>query len=318
MSFEKLNQTLTGDGAGLAVFDPRLADITGLAQEGQFTEAVTAIDEVMAEDIYDVRLLGFYTYGVFLDVGLEALSEGFVALERCLTENWAVFGPAKNKNKHAGDGFLWLFKQVEKTLTRQESTRSALFLGWQQNMTTEQVGAISTALAEFSAAVDFTLEDDAKRVIEGISKVAEWLKAFERSIHVEPEQAPEPEALEEAAPAAAATQPSSGGPSGGALAIEGSVHLRILLAKLSAFEQLCARDDFSRAAIVADDLVTILGEFDPKKYFPSTFSNFFRLLAQHVLPFDEHFQGKEGVEWQAMQDFYQVDLEGFLGLENPE
>lgn len=320
MSFAILNEPKAGaNGKGLDVFDPRLADITGLTQKGKFVEAIAAIEAVFEEDVYDLRLLGFYVYGVFLERGLACFEEAFTALERCLTEHWDIFGPEKNKAKHAQGSLSWLFKQLEKSLVRRESSRGPDYLKWVDTISAEDTARMSQSLELVRTAVDVTLADQATPAIEAISKVSSWLSEFERSVYVKPTAAPA-EAAEPEQAVSSATGPTAvvaaSAPS--AAMVEGSVHLVLLLKKLEAFERLFQQGELSRAAIVADDLVTILSDFDPRKYFPGIFASFFRVLALNVSSMDEHFQAKGGPEWQAMNDFYQVDLEGFVEPEGQE
>jgi hypothetical protein len=93
--------------------------------------------------------------------------------------------------------------------------------------------------------------------------------------------------------------------------VEGSMHLELLTKKLEIFERLMADEKFPRAALVADDIIAIIENFDPRLYFPKLFSRFFMLLAMHsneVMQFDEM---KESPEWQAMREFFKVDPDAF-------
>ncbi|MBL4636025.1 MAG: hypothetical protein JKY56_19355 [Kofleriaceae bacterium] len=318
MNFEHLNKTFPAiESPGLAGFDPRLADITGLAQNGNSAEAASAIEALFDDGIYDVRLFGYYIYGVFLERGLGCLGEGFDAIERTLTENWQTVGPEKNRAKWASGTIQWLLKQLEKNLGRQESTRSANYEQWLREVDAEQVAAIRQSLSEARAAVEFALEEHATQVTEGIDKIGAWLEAFERSVFVEPEAEaePEPEAEPASGGQAAASGPVSTGTQVGGAVVEGSVHLTLLIKKLTAFERLVGEGKMSLAAIVADDLLSIINDFDARLYFPTIFASFSRHHALHVSAIGEFMEGKEGPEWQALHDFYKVDLDGFVELE---
>ncbi len=316
MNFEHLKKTFPASEApGLAGFDPRLADITGLAQNGSSAEAVAAIDELFADEIYDVRLFGYYIYGVFLDRGLGCLGEGFAVIELTLTENWQTVGPEKNRAKWASGTIVWLLKQLEKNLGRQESTRGTNYEQWLREVDAEQVAAIRQSLSEARAAVEFALEEHASQVVEGMDKIGAWLEAFERSVFVEPEAEPQPEAEVEPAGGGQAEAPVSTGTQVGGAVVEGSVHLTLLIKKLTAFERLVSEGKMSLAAVIADDLLTIINDFDARLYFPTIFASFSRHLALHVSAIGEFMEGKEGPEWQALHDFYRVDLDGFVELE---
>ena len=97
--------------------------------------------------------------------------------------------------------------------------------------------------------------------------------------------------------------------------VEGSHHLKILLKKLAAFESLVAARQFEKSAIVADDLNTIMANFDPKRYFPKLFSKYTLLRALHIGDITPYDQSKVTVEWQALQQLYEVDLEHFIAMD---
>ena len=55
---------------------------------------------------------------------------------------------------------------------------------------------------------------------------------------------------------------------------EGSYHMRLLVNKMKAFERLIEKEQFPKAAVVADDINAIIAHFDPRIYFPRMFSKF--------------------------------------------
>ncbi|MDY0162855.1 hypothetical protein [Desulfobotulus sp.] len=52
------------ENPGLDITDPRLVDIATLAQNGDYMAAALAVEGTFEEGIYDVRLLGFFLYGL--------------------------------------------------------------------------------------------------------------------------------------------------------------------------------------------------------------------------------------------------------------
>ena len=99
------------------------------------------------------------------------------------------------------------------------------------------------------------------------------------------------------------------------ISVEGSFHLKHLIRKLEAFDSLVSAEKYSSAALIADDINSIIADFDPKVYFPKLFTRFSLQFAANInelIAFEEH---KNSVEWQAMQELYKVDLESFVNFD---
>ena len=59
----------------LEATEPRFQQITELAQGGQYTEAANAVEALLAENLFEVRLLGYYLFAVLHEEGLPRLPE---------------------------------------------------------------------------------------------------------------------------------------------------------------------------------------------------------------------------------------------------
>jgi hypothetical protein len=92
----------------------------------------------------------------------------------------------------------------------------------------------------------------------------------------------------------------------------GSAHLVELCNKLKAFELLIERQEFQKAALVSDDILSTLESFDPRRFFPELFATFGGLLNKHVKNIQEHWESTDSTEWKTLAQFYQVDLERFV------
>ena len=124
------------------------------------------------------------------------------------------------------------------------------------------------------------------------------------------------EELEAVAEARETTAPASLAFGDEGVTAEGSYHLQLLLRKMKAFDLLVEKEEFNKAAIVADDINDIIANFDPRIYFPKIFSRYSLLRALKISDISA-FEGHKGsVEWQTMQDLYKVDLESFVSLDS--
>jgi len=316
MDVNLLNRALEPtENPGLDTFDERLGDITTFAQDGKFDDAAPLISAVFEENIYDVRVIGYYCYAVFLQEGVVGLSNVFSGLAQTLTTNWAAVGPLANKAKVTGTSLPWLFRMLLKKLQYEESQKSSDWERWTEQTGSEQVAQALESGDQLRRAISSALEDQAAASMDHYLKVLEWLRAFQRVVY-KPEPEPEPEASreEEAAASEESGRPPSRQSSGEGLMAEASPAFAVLLRKLEAFEQLVGEEKFGQAALIADDVSTIMQSFDPVVYFPRVFASFARLLVVHSKALAEFDEAKETKEWAAMKSYYLMDLDGFLKL----
>ncbi|TWI66674.1 hypothetical protein LZ24_02897 [Desulfobotulus alkaliphilus] len=319
MNIEYLRRELSpSEKPGLDITDPRLVDIATLAQNGEYMAAAVAVEGVFEEGIYDVRLMGFFLYGLFLEGGVRGLKEVFSALSFFLETNWNYTGPEKKREKHGQVGLGWFFNQLLKKLQHEEASKGGIWQQWLQETHSDDAGDALEAASDLRRVMSQVLEDAAEPLLDGLLKISDWLRAFQRLVYSEEavaEETPEEtEASEEEKQEKTAASGGAGSrtPCGEGLLVEGSVHLELLMKKLQIFEQLMEREMYPRAALVADDIMQTIENFDPRLYFPKLFSRFFMLLAlrsEDVMQFEEM---KESPEWQAMREFFKVDPDAFV------
>lgn len=317
MNIDILNTTLeVTENPGLDIIDPRLMDIAGLVENAEYMEAAVQAEQVLEEGRYDIRIAGYFLYGVFLEQGVGAMAAIMGCLANLLTENWEALGPVKNREKHAQTSLNWFLRQLAKKLQYEEEKESDVYQGWVDEVSSDDVEEALEASEEFQRALGMTLEDLAEPLLESLPKVNDWLRTFQRVVYREPE--PEPEMEEEYEPgeeveaAPAAPSPLT---ADDAVLAEGSYHLGLLQRKMVAFERLLAKEQYPKAAIVADDINNIIANFDPRIYFPKIFSKYSLLRALNIGELTAFGENRGSVEWQTMEDLYKVDLEGFVSLD---
>ncbi|RME73466.1 MAG: hypothetical protein D6776_07020 [Planctomycetota bacterium] len=318
---------LESDGPpGLDTFDERFQSIVGMVQAGRFQEAAEATAAVLRERRYDIRLIGYFLYGVFLEQGTAAIAPIFETLGSLLTDSWEQIGPERKKERHAQNGLLWFLTRLHAQLQHEQDRDTEQWRRWVEQTSVEQAEAIGERIEALRRVLGETIE--APKVLELLPKLGTWARGFHRLVYdeaerreaaaAEPEPEPEPEVAPaassgDAAPAAAAAGaavvPGASGPQ-----VAGSVLLQELIAKLAAFERLVDAGAFERAAVVAADVNERIESFDPRRYFPALFATYYRKLSEHVDELEPHLEDRDTLRWQAMDQHYRVDLDAFAEL----
>lgn len=335
MKIELIQGTLeVTENPGLDTTDPRFSDIATLVQEGNYLDAASGAEAILEEKIYDIRMIGYFLYGHFMEQGIPALTDIYLGLADLLSENLEAFGPVRNRAKHIQTILNWLTRQILKALQYEEGKKSDLYDEWVSAVSSDQVQEALDAGEKLRRILVVTLEDAATPVLEGVGKINDWLKTFQHLVYHEPK--PEPEQLEEKYPEegkewAEADEGRSDrepreeeGPQAyipkfhkeeETPNVEGSYHLKELLRKLEAFDYLIAKQKYPSAAIVADDINAIIAAFDPRIYFPKLFTPFVRQSATHINELVAYEEYKSSAAWQSLQELYKVDLDSFVDFD---
>jgi hypothetical protein len=309
--------------------DARLEAITGLVARGDYAEGARAAEVLLREGVRDVRLLGPYLFGHFFRDGMKALPVLFRSLKRTLTENWDFFTPVEKKLVFADTGLRWLLKMMGKHLEHHARLKDAQWQAWTapgNREPIEEALALGDPLIAALAILQKGVCMDAMRTLLGAlrshAQGVPYLPPPEEPQAVALAAAPDDEDDEDAdddeeeeeevrprkrAKAKAPPEARDEGPR-----VPMSPALAQLVKKLSAFEALVAREDFTKASVVAVDVLATVERFDPRVYLPQLFSGFFNGLAHHADTIEPMLHNTETLSFRALDQLYRVDLDTFL------
>lgn len=325
MDRQLLLQTFTvQENPGLALTDPRFNELSTHIQNGDFREVASLAEAIIREDIYDVRVICYFLYGMFLEHGVAGIGDMIDALTRLFTENWDAVGPVKNKEKQTVNSIKWLLKQVNRKIDYEEKKESPEWIAWQQGVDTDTVQAAIDLCADLQGVLSRQLEDLASPLVDGLSSLKSWLGSFLRLIY-KPEPEPEPEdesgeATPEAGPESPstgplATEPAAGQGSRPRTEGRGNYHLARLHRKLDAFKSLVEQNKYEQASLVAFDIDNIIENFDPRRYFPEIFAEFSLLYSMNIKEILASKNYVASEEWKSLQALYEVDIDRFENLD---
>lgn len=287
--------------------DARFDAIATLVQQGEYIEAADLSKNILADEIYDIRLICYFLYGYWLEQGLTSLLTVIDCLHCVVFENWAAIGPVAKREKVVQNSLNWLFKQLLKHLQYQEKKKTPLWQQWQVSIGAGEISAILAASEAFRLSIAQQFEDLSEPVT-ACSKVENWLQTLQRQLYLPPEVKPaEPEKMLVNSTTVSPILPETAG-----LKIDVSYPMTLLLKKLAAFEYLLQAHNFSKAALLADDINQALEDFDPMVYFPKIFETFAKLKVLNFEELSVYDDYRGSAQWQAMQDWLKIDVDSFV------
>jgi len=297
----------------LAPSDARFLNIADLAQGGSYTEAADAVAALLADNLYEVRLLSFYLFAAVHEDGLTRLPEVIGTQAALIRQNWAALPPEDKQAALVNKGVVWLFRTLLDVLAYHQTKKDDRWQGWLGELTEAHV---TQSLQKAEELLTLLPEPTYHSSAELVTRLVQWLRellpvlaaARVPPAQAEPlrgaPQAPPPQALQDAS--------STFLRLGQLVQLRGSAHFVELCNKLKAFELLVQERDYEKAALVSDDILATLDGFDPRRYFPELFATFGALLHKHVQEIQPHWERKDSPEWKTLSQFYQVDLESFV------
>ena len=299
------------DSPGLDTFDPRLGDVMVAVQNSDFAQAADLAEALLNENECDIRLAGYLLFDDYASYGSSALPQMFAALNHLFENNWDAFGPVKNKEKQALAAVNWLVNTLAKLFDKAMTDAGERWNELVDGLTFESAAEMNAAYQAFNGLFENRVGELAAKNLNARSNLGRILARFSE-LHEqvsEPEPEPEPEVVDTQI-AGDGQAPQQGGQLAGE-AVAGSVHLALLMKKMSALGELAAKGRHDLAAIIVADVQDTLANFDPLLYFPDVFADYNKVLAENVDMIFEHLEMRGTPRWDAFEAYYKSDLDGF-------
>lgn len=298
-----------------ALDDAALQRMTDSADRGDYIEAANKAAALLGKHVYDIRVIGYYLFGVMLEQGIGHLPTLVKRVHTLLTDDLADLTPSQKKERAIDVTLHWLFQTMAERCRYHATQHDATWQQWLSQLHPRLAGDIAQALDRLSAEMQQLVEEP--RCLGPISRLRRWvMEDLPRTRPVEtpaaPVVAPGPSTGAVATDNVAQASAPAAAPAAVARDAAESPAMQLLMRKLRAFETLIERGDMSKAALVASDIKQTIESFDPLVYLPGLFSTFFKLLSQSTGELLPHWEELHSPAGQALQSFYRVDLDGFL------
>jgi hypothetical protein len=322
--------------------DPALDQVLSLAEHSQYVAAAELAEKLWQEQVYDVRSIGVFLLGAFVEQGMGALPDILSAILAVLTKQWEWMSPTTGKYKQFDVGLRWLVTGILGQFRFAQKVKSPQWAKWlsqwdqtNQKQTFERLQGLLAVLDSVLAGslckgsflqLQKTLRElstthgEKQSDIKQASAVSTAVASSEQIIDVEllntgelnmkqlQESANESGAAVGANSMKTATLPSAL-PS---ITITLSPPMHALMRKIGVFNRLVRLGRFKQAAIVYKDIKDHIEKFDPRIYLPSVFGEYFSNIVTHAEKLLPSLDTKDDFATRALIDLYQIDLELFI------
>lgn len=131
-----LEQKLTAPASRkLGTDDPAINEILALAEHNDFQAAAERSQKLWEQGVYDVRTLGCYLGGAFMERGLSALPAILDCLLKALTLNFEELGPDERKQRLCDVSLRWLFTTLLTQIDFHHRAKDATWERWNEGWT---------------------------------------------------------------------------------------------------------------------------------------------------------------------------------------
>ncbi|MCP3064793.1 hypothetical protein LXT21_39080 [Myxococcus sp. K38C18041901] len=305
--------------------ETRVERVIAMMARGAHDEAARTSEALLREGVRDVRLVGPYVFGAFLSHGVSALPALLSTLHDVFTRGWERLGPEDNKALLADSGLLWLFRSLHRHLDFHGRAQDDVWERWCSTCTEPHIQEALEQARALVALLEQRLnaKGGASRLVQVVGWLTENRERFPRPVEPPPETradpvevavttearaaptAPDEVRIPEPTVAPPEREPRSSPPAP-------SPAFEQLLRKLAAFEQLVKRQDYTRASVVATDVLHVIEHFDPLTYLPSLFSPFLAGMSEHAEHLEPRLQGARSLGGRVLEQLYRTDLEAFV------
>jgi hypothetical protein len=320
----------------LAVEDSSVHRVSQLAHRGEVLEAARQAEALLADRVYDMRIIGYFLFGLFLERGIGYLPDLLRRIRDLVSDDYSALGPNRKKARVVDAVMLWLFQSIDARIRFHAEFRDDTWQAWLAAAKPALSMSIADAAAEVQIAANARLEDP--QCIAALARVQRWAssdlaralaprqggRAAAIELAAEDPPTPTPTPAPAPAPAPAAARPTRSTLVGTGKASSQvrtqqqsepwgtSPAMTALLEKMRAFETLVGRGDYAKAAIVASDVRHIMEHFDPVTFLPQLFADYLKALYRANSEMEPYWQKDGNPSWHALERLYHASLDAFL------
>lgn len=152
----------------------QIARVSQLAARSEFDRAAHEAASLLEDGVNDIRVIGFYLFGVFLERGVGYLPRLVGRVRRLLADEYAVLMPRRRKDQMTDSALAWLFQNLSTRVQFHTSARDDTWNSWLDGQQPSVAADAASELEQLSALVSAMFEEP--RSLALMSRLRRWVK----------------------------------------------------------------------------------------------------------------------------------------------
>ncbi|WP_444893561.1 type VI secretion system protein IglI family protein [Microbulbifer sp. TRSA001] len=281
--------------------------ISGDWVKGNFSAIVDLCNEIIPDDIYDVRIVFYYLYSSWVlseqEVHLDILEVTYSLVDGFLDDHEFNKGAEKKIVNNFYECLAVFCKKLAKRLERFPPA-----IDGDEEMISSICELLEKLQERLSKNEAFTSSfKSISSIIESYLPLLSEMESKSKGVQDYPND-------EEVGERQVPSSTSASGTPSVDLVSGTSYYLTELLEKISLLKNLSESREEYKAAIVVEDIRYTLTNFNPLVYFPDLFRSYTEIIARNAGVYAGYIAEHEESQWQALQQCYMVDRESFKNL----
>lgn len=150
----------------------RIAHVAQLADRGEHAAAAQEAAGLIAAGIPDVRVIGFYLFGSFLQRGIAYLPALLGRVAALVADDLAALRPGRRKHQVVNSATAWLFEHVSTQLVFHSRHRDATWEAWCAGGDSALPDAVAAGCTKLTLALEAVV--DAPLAAVPLARVRRW------------------------------------------------------------------------------------------------------------------------------------------------
>ena len=331
---KQLFQTIENTNFNKQAFDNDTFDsLINQLDKGNLNVTLTECGGLISAGCTDIRIITLYLYSSMFWMSDEVVSL-LPMLHALVSDHFDLLLPEEmTKEEKLSELDLtlgWFFGKINRKLSFYQEKNSPEYSDWIAQFDLVLLNKIVDQGKVFRELISQLL---AETKLQSLNEIMLFNQAFSGISPTEPSELPECDLLEIDVPEMTPDNPSKGqtlqqmsvlpqtsdtldsvSDMGVANLGNASYELTLLLKKLDYFQNMVNRGNYIKASIIASDISQIMGQFDPRVYFPELFTPFLTTQIHHGQAIQEAMYQTDQTKIQPFIDLYNGDLEAFMEI----
>ena len=169
---------LKAAGTDLDPTDSRFTAMLDLVTRGEYITAAHRAEQALHDGLMDIRVLGYYLFGCFVEKGPGGLPQLYRILNQTLGPNAEAIGPRDKREVHIENALHWLFSAMLRNVEHHARSKDDVWKAWVDDANRPAIDAALDLSTELQALI--ALHSPKSKATQRFQSVDAWMRDLER------------------------------------------------------------------------------------------------------------------------------------------